>query len=435
MTLDRVPSSIEQRKNRHTGKVVFRQFHLAIENRDQVFARKLRLFRVRTVTFQAQSVGRAGTQQMLVITAVRLVTGIAALDKYGLVMNFLLRQIGDVGVAAEADVYRIRFWQSRIGARVRIVTVGTVPGRSRMLHFRLLDLLDLVRVARDAQIFHVRLCQDNLSGFRRGVTGLAPALFGKWRMEELGHELWLRRLVRVVALQAVRCRKRLVLVRLLQGCICRIVAIQAQGGGSLRQVKAVFSRRFCACLVDDMAGVAAHVEGRVSTPFLRNIRALRVTSETEIVFLFARGGLQQLVLIFCRMRIVAFQAIAYRRWMDLAFDLGGIFVGVAGQAQTIRGRSDELYAGGVLVDPDLMAAQTAHRDGRVHGLAFGLILVTLQTRLGVCLWVERYRMHRAESTRYAKHRQRESEKELLQKVPPVQDSGGVSICQLITNAE
>jgi adenylylsulfate kinase-like enzyme len=119
------------------------------------------------------------------------------------------------------------------------------------------------------------------------MAGVAT-LVRKRRMRELGHQLRRRGLVRVVALQAVRRAKRLVLVRLLQGGIFRIVAIQAQRRSCFRQVKAVFQRRFRSGLVRDVAGVAAHVECSVTAAFFRNIHALVMAGEAEIIFLVAR---------------------------------------------------------------------------------------------------------------------------------------------------
>ena len=143
-------------------------------------------------------------------------------------------------MASQANVHRIRLRQVRESAGVWIVAVGAISGRSRMLHLRLLDQLRLVGVAGNAKVFDVRLRQNHFAILRRGMAGIAT-LVRKRRMGKLGHQLRRCGLVRVMALQAVRRTKRLVLMRLLQGRIFRIVAIHAQRRSRFRQVKAVFN--------------------------------------------------------------------------------------------------------------------------------------------------------------------------------------------------
>lgn len=72
------------------------------------------------------------------------------------------------------------------------------------------------------------------------------------------------------------------------------------------------------------------------------------------------------------MRIVAFEAIANRRRMNGAFDLGGVFIGVAGDTEAVYGGCGQFYSGDIFIDPDFVATQTAHCDGGMDGLAFDL---------------------------------------------------------------
>ena len=95
------------------------------------------------------------------------------------------------------------------------------------------------------------------------------------------------------------------------------MTIDAQRGSVLGQVEIEFALAPFARLVRDVAGVAAHVERGVAAALFRNIRALGVAGEAEIVFLVARGRLQQLKLIVGGMRIVALQAIANGGRVDL----------------------------------------------------------------------------------------------------------------------
>src|SRR5450756_1260352 len=148
-----------------------------------------------------------------------------------------------------------------------------------------------------------------------------------------------------------------------------------------------------------MAGVTTHVERRVAAAFVRNIRALCVAGEAEILLLLAGGCLQQLVLVGRSVRIVAGQAIAYGRLVDVSLDLRGVFVAVAGEAELVRGGRDQHYAGGVFVDPDLVTAQTAGGDGRVDGRTLGLVFVALEALGAIGLGIERNGVNRAQGTR------------------------------------
>lgn len=175
--------------------------------------------------------------------------------------------------------------------------------------------------------------------------------------------------MRVVALQAVGGTEGLVLVRLLQGCIFRIVTFDAERRSALSQMEPVFNGRLGARLVRRVAGLAAHIECGVTAAFFRNVQALGVAGQTEVVFLLAHCSLEQLVLVSRCVRVVAFQAIPDRRFMDLTFDQGGVLVAVTCEAKLVRGGGGQLHACDVLIDPNLMAGQTPHGDRRMNRLA------------------------------------------------------------------
>jgi len=80
-----------------------------------------------------------GPQQLRACTPVRLMTDRTTLPKRGLVVNGLLLQIGDIGVATKTNAYRIRLRQSGAFAGVRIVAIGAVPSSARMLYLGSLD--------------------------------------------------------------------------------------------------------------------------------------------------------------------------------------------------------------------------------------------------------------------------------------------------------
>ena len=118
--------------------------------------------------------------------------------------------------------------------------------------------------------------------------------------------------MRIVALQTVGRAEGLVLMRLLQIRILRIMAIQAERRRSLGQMEAVLRRRFGAGLVGDMAGVAAHIERGMTAALLGHIQSGLVATEAEILFFVARKRLEELILVVAGVRIVAGEAVANR---------------------------------------------------------------------------------------------------------------------------
>jgi hypothetical protein len=90
----------------------------------------------------------------------------------------------------------------------------------------------------------------------------------------------------------------------------------------------------------------------------------------------AVGRLQQLVLEIGDMRIVALQAVAHRRAVDVAFRLAGVLIGVAPEAQLDGCDGGQLDARNVFAYTQFVAAQTSRGDGRVH--RFPLVLSSWQ---------------------------------------------------------
>src|ERR1035437_7927168 len=362
--------AVLQRQARDLAEVVLGQLHFAVEDGDEVRALVPDRLGIGAMALQAQSVA-FGAEQMIVVTAMSLVTGRAALHEGGLMKVRFFHLVLLFAVATQTNVHRIRFRQARVGAGVRAVAVGTIAGCSGMLHLRGLDQLRLVVVAGDAEILYVRLRQDYFPILRRSMADFA-LLVGKRGMRELCHQLGCRRLVRIVAAQAVRRAEGLVLVRLLQGGILRIMTIHAERRGGFGQVELIFGSEIRASFVRRVAGFTAHIERGVAAALGGNIRALGVAGEAEIVFLVAGGRLEQLILVGRSVGIVTGQAIANRWRVNVSLDLGCIFVAVAGKAELIRSGGDQLDAGSVFGDADFVTAQAAGGDGGGHGPALGL---------------------------------------------------------------
>ena len=202
-------------------------------------------------------------------------------------------------------------------------------------------------------------------------------------MRELLQQFRLRRLMGVVALDAVGGSERLSLVRLDERRILDVVAVDAECGHSLGQMLVELELAHLAHLVGDVAGVASHIERGVAAAF------------------FPGGRLEQLKLVIRLVGIMALDAIAHCRGMHGPFQRGGVFICVTSKAEGLRSRRDELDSGYVFVDPNFVATCAAHLDGGVDGLALGLIFVALQTclRVGIRLqrdWMDGTEKRRAE---------------------------------------
>ena len=210
-----------------------------------------------------------------------LVTGRAALLECRLVSVGLLPLVRLIGVASQAYRHGVRLRESWRISGVRIVTVSAFARRARMLNLRLFNLFRLVGVASEAELFRRRRDQDNLAILRWGVAGITLAT-REWRMRELCHQFLAGRLVRIVTGQAIGGAKGLTLVRLDQGRILRIMAINAQRRSILCQMEVKFAVAASPRLMCDVAGVATHIQRRVATAFFRNIDADFMTTQTDI---------------------------------------------------------------------------------------------------------------------------------------------------------
>jgi len=89
--------------------------------------------------------------------------------------------------------------------------------------------------------------------------------------------------MRIVTAGAVRLFERLVLVRILQGSVFHIVAIDAERRSRFGQMEIKLGLSDLANLVRNVAGVAAHIESGVAAAFLRNIQSLLMAIEAEIL--------------------------------------------------------------------------------------------------------------------------------------------------------
>jgi len=85
---------------------------------------------------------------------------------------------------------------------------------------------------------------------------------------------------------------------------------------------------------------------------------------------------------------VASETVANRRGMHRSLDVCGFLICVAGNAKRGWGGGDELDAGDVFIDPDLMAASAAGGHRGVNGFAFVFAFMALEALGGVGVLVE-----------------------------------------------
>src|SRR5581483_2870634 len=228
-----------------------------------------------------------GAQQMLIVSAVRLMAGGAALRPGWLMQVSLLHLVCLIAVAGQAGVDWIRLNESRALPAMRIVAGDAFARGARMLYLRGLDLLGLIFVTGQAKSAAVTIGQDDLALLRGLVTAVAHLVLERV-VQECLHQLRFRGLVRVVALQTIRGSERLPLVSLQEGFIFRVMALDAEGRHRLLQMCGKLELPTVAVLVRHVAGIATHIESCVTASALGNIDANFVAGEAEVVV--ARGA-------------------------------------------------------------------------------------------------------------------------------------------------
>jgi len=168
--------------------VVLGQLRFAVEDSQHVFGLERVRLRVRPMTFETQRLALR-PQQVIIVAAVRLVTGRTSQAVGGLVQVCFLHALRLFAVAGQAGADWIGLKVAWALAGVRVMTGDTLALRTRMLHLGLLDLLALVAVAGLAKRAAVGVRQDHLAVFGRYVANVAGILReGRMhvRLEQLG---------------------------------------------------------------------------------------------------------------------------------------------------------------------------------------------------------------------------------------------------------
>ena len=200
-------SHAEPQGQRHHSvfrEVVFGQLHGSIEDGYKVLGFQLLRVAIRPVAFQAECVRSTRAQQVIVVSPVRSVASGATLLECWLVAIWFFPLIGDITVAAQADVNRIRLGKSWLTAGVRTVAVQAIARSSGMLNFRRVDQLGFIVMASYAQSLGVGLRENDFPILGWGVADFALPV-GEWGMRELRHQLGPGGFVWIVTAHAV-CR-------------------------------------------------------------------------------------------------------------------------------------------------------------------------------------------------------------------------------------
>jgi hypothetical protein len=165
------------------------------------------------MALKAERICFLGAKQVIVLAAVRFVTGRASLLESRLVQVCFFELVGLIAVASEARAHRVRLQEAGTLAGMWIVAGDAFSLGSGMRHLGLVNLLDLIAMTGRAECSRIGIRQNHFAIFRRRVADLASPV-GKGRMRELLHQLRLRRLMGIVALGTSSRAKGLPLVRL-----------------------------------------------------------------------------------------------------------------------------------------------------------------------------------------------------------------------------
>ena len=236
------------------------------------------------MTFQAERIGGGRSKQMCILTTVRGVAGSAPLLKRRLMQVLLFEQVGYLCVAAQANRHIVRLCKPRTPTRMGIVAIGAIAHRSGMLYLCLLDLLCLISVAADAKLLRARRHQHHLVFFgllMAGITGILAAL--ERSMHKCLHQFWTRRFMRIVALNAICSRERLIVMCLAQVRVLGVVTIEAELRRGLRKMIGKVGLGWITRFVDRMAAIASQVERGMPASLFRHIDSGIVATQAKIL--------------------------------------------------------------------------------------------------------------------------------------------------------
>ena len=174
--------------------------------------------------------------------------------------------------------------------------------------------------------------------------------------------------------------------------IFHVMAFHAPLEWIFQLVELGFQRSRLAGLVDQVAGIAPGIQGGMPAPLFRYIQTGCMTFQAEIFGLAPGKGLQCVISVFGRVRIMALQATArgWRMYRTLAGN--GLLILVALQANGTGGSSFQLDADSLPGDPNHMTGKATDGNSRMHRTPVCLFLMAFQAFSRIRIFLQRGRM-------------------------------------------
>jgi len=279
MMLHRVSSPVFERQVDDLTEVILWKADFAVKNGYQMGGIESLRLGVRAVTFQTKRINVAPPQNVFELSPVGFMADGTSLIEEGLVGRRLLALLKFFRVADETCDHDRGSGKPRPLPGMWVVTVNALAQRPRMLYLGCFNLLFLILMAHDTQLFGGLLRQDDLSIFCWLVADFTT-LFSKWLVQKCLHQLGRPGLVRIMTTDAVGLGERLPVMSVDERLILCIVAVEAQRRRGLGQVVGEFTLVPVTRFVSDVTCVATHIERRMPTATLWNVHSLSMTGET-----------------------------------------------------------------------------------------------------------------------------------------------------------
>jgi hypothetical protein len=280
---------------------------------------------------QAQFVD-IGPEKLRASPAMRFMTGGTAIPECSLVENLLgALKRSLIAMAFEADVHRIGAQKPGLPRCVRVVTATAVSLCPGMLDLCALDHVDSFSVAFDAKRFGIGFGKNHFTVLRRLVAGSARFV-RIWTMREFLHQFGPVGLMYGVTGQAIGLFERLLPVGFDKRLAFYIMAAYAQRVRIGVQMQTGFRISRRSLFVNDVAGIAPHIQRGMPAPICGYILPFVVTFEAKVLLAVSREGFTQVILVRGIMGVMANGAILADRRMQQPLSGTGFLVGMALQA-------------------------------------------------------------------------------------------------------
>lgn len=225
-------------------EIVLRKLDLSVEDGDCVCVLQLGMGGTGAMTLRTHAVAFR-PEELRMFPAVGIVASCATLLKSRLVENFLVSLLRLIDVTIQADINGVGLGKGARFSSMWIVAVGAIALSSGMLELRLLNLVGLLGMTPGANVFDLRLSQNDFSVLGRLMADFAQ-LLAEGRMHESLHQLGLEGLMGIVTGQAIGFAKGLPIVCLDQACVASVVTFKTKRRRRFRKVIGEFRIRLVA---------------------------------------------------------------------------------------------------------------------------------------------------------------------------------------------